>query len=258
MDEDPSVSINAIKRSYTIVDEICDRDRAGATEIADALGLPKSTVHNHLRTLATLGYLVEEDGTYRLGARYLHLGQKSRNSRTVFQHGRGAVEALAAQSGRYCQLAVEENGETVVIQSTQWVPDEGARPAQQTYPMRAHLHTNAPGKALLAHLPSERITAVIDRTGLDSWTELTVTDEDDLRSELETIREQGYAVDQGELVSGMLGVAAPIATERTVHGAVAAYGAGHEMREALDEGLPDLVKETADDIRADIVFDSLE
>jgi len=229
-----------------------------ATEIADALGLPKSTVHNHLRTLATLGYLVEEDGTYRLGARYLHLGQKSRNSRTVFQHGRGAVvEALAAQSGRYCQLAVEENGETVVIQSTQWIPDEGARPAQQTYPMRAHLHTNAPGKALLAHLPSERITAVIDRTGLDSWTELTVTDEDDLRSELETIREQGYAVDQGELVSGMLGVAAPHATERTVHGAVAAYGAGHEMR-GTRRGAPDLVKETADDIRADIVFDSLE
>jgi len=259
MDEDPSVSINAIKRSYTIVDEICDRDRAGATEIADALGLPKSTVHNHLRTLATLGYLVEEDGTYRLGARYLHLGQKSRNSRTVFQHGRGAVEALAAQSGRYCQLAVEENGETVVIQSTQWIPDEGARPAQQTYPMRAHLHTRISAGQGAPRTPAVRTDYGGDRSDGSGF--LDGTDRDGRgRPPIRTgdHTRAGVRRRPGELVSGMLGVAAPIATERTVHGAVAAYGAGHEMREALDEGLPDLVKETADDIRADIVFDSLE
>ncbi|MDF9747769.1 IclR family transcriptional regulator [Natrinema salsiterrestre] len=254
MDEDLVVPINSIKRSYAIVDELRERGRAGATELADALSLPKSTVHNHLRTLATLGYLVEEEGSYRLGAQYLHVGQESRNTRTVFQHGRDTVESLAEKSGRYCQLVIEENGDAAVIQSTQWVPDEGTRATQQAYPMRAPLYTNAPGKAILAHLPPERITQIVERQDLTARTELTVTDEDDLRSEMATIRDQGYAIDRGELISGMVGVAAPIVTEKCVYGAVAAYGAGNEMREALDESLPDLITESADDIRADIVF----
>ncbi|WP_170972402.1 IclR family transcriptional regulator [Natronorubrum halophilum] len=254
MDEGPSVPINSVKRSYLLLDELRMRGRAGATELADALELPKSTVHNHLLTLAKLGYLVGEEGSYRLGARYLHLGQESRNSRAVFRHGRDAAETLAEQSEKYCQLAIEENGDVAVIQSTQWIPDNGTRPSQQPYPMRAHLHTNALGKAILAHLPPERITEIIDQRGLTAQTELTVTDEDNLRTEIETIRDRGYAVDRGELIRGMVGVAAPIVTDQTVHGAVAAYGAGNEMEEALDEGLPDLVTETADDIRADIVF----
>lgn len=254
MDEDPAVPINSVKRSYAIVDELRERGRAGATELADALTLPKSTVHNHLRTLATLGYLVEEEGSYRLGTQYLHVGQESRNTRTVFQHGRDTVESLAEQSGRYCQLVIEENGDAAVIQSTKWAPNEGTRTTQQAYPIRARLHTNAPGKAILAHLPSERITEIVDQQGLTARTERTITDTDNLQSEMATIRDRGYAIDRGELINGMVGIAAPIVTEQTVYGAVAAYGAGNEMREALDEGLPGLVTESADDIRADIVF----
>lgn len=254
MDDDPTVPINSVKRSYAIVGEIRSRGRAGATELADALDLPKSTVHNHLRTLAALGYLVEESGAYRLGARYLHLGQEARNGRAVFQQGRQAVERLAETSGRYCQLVVEEHGSAVALQSTRWVPDQGARDSQQAYPMRAHLHTNAPGKAILAHLPEDRVADIVERRGLPARTDLTVTDRAALRAELTTTRERGYAIDQGELIRGMVGVAAPVTTETTVYGAVAAYGPAPEMEAALDDDLPGLVVEIADDIRADIVF----
>lgn len=254
MEEDPDVPINSVKRSYAIVGEIRNRDWAGATELAEALALPKSTVHNHLRTLAALGFLVEEDGAYRLGARYLHLGEESRSGREVFQHGREAVEKLAEQSGRYCQLVVEEHGRVVVLQSTQWVPDHGPRPSQQSYPMRVHLHTNAPGKAILASLSEDRIAEIVETLGLPARTGRTVTDEDELRSELDTIRDRGYAVDRGELIRGMVGVAAPITIEGTVYGAVAAYGPGTEMESAIEEGLSTQVVETANDVRADIVF----
>ncbi|AQL44758.1 hypothetical protein BV210_18590 (plasmid) [Halorientalis sp. IM1011] len=254
MDEAPSVPISSVQRSYAIVDEIRERDRAGATELAAALDLPKSTVHNHLRTLAKLGYLIEEDGAYRLGGPYLHLGQAARNSRTVFEHGRSAVETLSEDTGRYCQLVVEEHGRAVALQSTRWAPDEGARPSPQAYPRRAYLHTNAPGKAILARLPEDRVTAILDQHGLRSRTELTVTDGEELRAELATIDERGHALDRGELIRGMVGVAAPIATDDRVYGAVAAYGPGEEMDAALDAGLPARVRETADDVRADIVF----
>lgn len=254
MEEDPSVPISSVKRSYAVVDEIRERDRAGATELADALDLPKSTVHNHLRTLDALGFLVEEDGAYRLGAKYLHLGQASRNGREVFEHGRNAVETLSEDSGRHCQLVVEEHGLAVVLQSTRWVPDEGPRPSPQAYPTPAHLHTNAPGKAILARFPADRVRAIIDRHGLPARTDGTVTDATDLEAELARVRERGHAIDRGELIRGMVGVAAPIATQNRVYGAVAAYGPVSEMDAALDGGLPARVQETADDVRADIVF----
>lgn len=258
MHADPSVPISSVKRSFAIVGEIRERTSAGATELAGALDLPKSTVHNHLKTLAALGYLLEDGGEYRLGAQFLHIGQDARDGRPLFRHGREAVESLAEESGRYCQLVDEEHGLAVALQATQWVPDQGTRPSQRAYPQRAHLHTNAPGKAILAHLADDRISEILDRHGIPGRTDLTVTDEAELRAELATIAEQGYAVDRGELIRGMVGVAAPVATRETVYGAVAAYGPASEVRPALDAGLPELVAETADDIRADIVFAGAE
>lgn len=254
--DDPEVPIDSVKRSYVIVEEIRERERAGVTELASALELPKTTVHNHLRTLADLDYLVSEGGEYRLASKYLRLGRDCRNGRPVLRHGRAAVEGIAERSNAYGQLVVEENGRATVLLATRRDRDDRLRPIQYPYPVYAHLHTNAPGKAILAHLPTDRTARILDRHGLPGRTDRTVTDEDDLRQELAAIRDRGYAIDRGELIEGMVGVAAPIATDERVYGALAAYGASGEMHPGLDEDLPALVRERAEDVRAEIVFDS--
>jgi DNA-binding IclR family transcriptional regulator len=250
-----SLPISSIKRSYDIVNEIRDREQAGVTELSDSLDIPKSTIHNHLRSLEQLGYLVQNKGKYQLSTKYLHLGREARNSHEVFLHGRKKVESLQQQTNAYCQLVTEENGMGAILLATGWHYEDLPPTARHVYPTHAHLHTNAPGKAILAHFPAERVTEIINRHGLPQRTERTVTDEDELHEMLALIREKGYAVDRSEMIDGVVGIGAPIATDNVVYGAIATYGPTNEIQPEIESGeLPPLVQETAETIREDIVF----
>lgn len=255
--DDPAVPINSVKRSYAIVDEIRDREVAGVTEIAAALSLPKSTVHNHLRTLETLGYLVKREGQYRLTTQFLRLGRESRNSNTLFLHGRQAAKSLADQTNTYSQLVIEENGRGAILLATRWDYENLPPSARHVYPTHEHLHTNAPGKAILAQFSEERVHEIVAHHGLPARTDRTHTTEDALGADLATIRETGYAVDTGEMIQGIVGAAAPVATDEQVYGAIAAYGPASDLRSALDGDLATIVCEKAASIREDIVFATL-
>jgi DNA-binding IclR family transcriptional regulator len=250
-----NLPINSIKRSYDIVNEIRDREQAGVTKLAESLDLPKSTVHNHLRSLEQLGYLVQNNKKYQLSTKYLHLGREARNSRKVFLYGRKKVENLQQQTNAYCQLVTEENGMGAILLATGWHYDDLPPTARHVYPTHAHLHTNAPGKTILAHLPKERVAEIINRHGLPQRTKRTVTDEDELHEQLTSIREQGYAVDRSEMIDGVGGIGVPIATDDAVYGAIAAYGPTSEIQPEIESGeLPPLVQESAETIQEDIVF----
>lgn len=251
---DPEVPINSIKRSYDIINTISKQQQSGVTKLSETLDLPKSTIHNHLQTLETLGYLVKTNGEYQLSTRYLQLGRESRNNNEVFLHGRTVVKDLAEQSNTYNQLVIEENGRGTILLATGWQYEHLPPSAQHVYPTHEHLHTNAPGKAILASLPTGRVAEIIEKHGLVKRTEQTITDEAVLSEALSTIRAQGYAVDCEEMIDGIVGVAAPIKTEEMVYGAIGAYGPANEMQSALEGDLPELVREKADGICSDIVF----
>ena len=256
MDE-PTVPINSVKRSYEIIDAIRDRGQAGVTELSEALDHPKSTVHNHLQTLEQLGYIVKTDEKYRLSTRYFHLGREARNTHEVFKHGIETVKRLEQESNRHVQLVIEENGIGAILFATHWRRDDYAPASDQRSLTRVHLHTNAPGKAILAQLPDERLSSIIDRYGLPSRTEKTITNEQVLRSELETVRKQGYAIDRGEMIDGSTGAGVAVEAGGRVYGAIAAYGpTGDLVPEAEDEAIVSLVNEHAETIQTDLIFGS--
>ncbi|WP_248906432.1 IclR family transcriptional regulator [Halocatena marina] len=255
---DPDVPINSVKRSYDVIDEIREREQVGVTELAEALEIPKSTLHNHLQTLEQLGYLVQQEEKYRLSTKFLHLGREARNSHEVFLYGREKVKRLGEQSDAYCQLVCEENGRGTILLATRWQYEDLPPTAKHVYPMHEYLHTNAPGKAILAQFPEKRIEEIINRHGLPENTDQTITGKDELYRALRSVREQGYAIDRGEMIDGVAGVGASIATTDTVYGAIAAYGPINEIQPNIEsEILPTLVKEQAQAVRDDIVFDSL-
>jgi DNA-binding IclR family transcriptional regulator len=257
--DDIDVPIHAVKRSYDVVDELCDRDEAGVTELAHALELPKSTVHNHLRTLNRLGYVVKKDGQYRLSTKYLFIGRTSRNSRDVFFHGREKIENLKEELHHHVQLIIEENGQGAILLAPRWQYENLLPAVRHVYPTHLYLHSNAPGKAILAHLPDDRVSTILDRHGLLSRTENTITDESTLHEELATIKKRGYALDDGELIEGIVGVGVPIATDEEVYGAIGVYGSATEIRTDIEDGeLLRLIQEKAEAIRADIVFDTMK
>jgi DNA-binding IclR family transcriptional regulator len=257
--DDPTVPITSVKRSYEVVDAIRDSGTVGVTELSERLDRPKSTIHNHLRTLEQLGYVVKVDGAYRLSTRYFHIGWEARANHEVFSHGVDSVKRLERESGRHVQLLIEENGLGAILFATHWRQDDHTPALDRLSLTRVHLHTNAPGKAILARLPDDRLSAIIDRYGLPSRTDQTITDERTLRSELEAIRARGYAIDREETLPGSTGAGIAIATDDNVYGAVAAYGPSNEVATTIEDGeLVSLVREHVKTIRADLVFESME
>lgn len=249
-----SYPVKSLKVSHDVVEVLVDRGSAGVTEVARALAHPKSTVHDHLRTLEKLGYVVNEGGRYRLGGRLYHLGETARRNHELFVHGQ--EEALALDDrvkGKHVQLVTEENGLCVILLATRW--RKSSIQPSHTYPTNLQLHTNAPGKAILAREDPEVVEGLLDDGELRERTPDTITDRETLLSELETAREDGYAVDDGELLQGMRGIAVPVVTDDAVHGAVSVYGPAAEFDAGPGSGDPrELLRETARTIEANIIF----
>lgn len=228
MDKANGAGVNALFRAFRIVEALNELGGAGVSAIAREVDLPKSTVHNHLNTLEQAGYVVAEDGTYRPGLKFLYIGEAVRNEHTLYSVAQSQVDKLAATTGEISGLMVEEHGEGVFIHRGRG--SEAAHIDTQIGD-RIPLHCTALGKAILAFLPPEKRDQSIDRHGLPGFTPQTITDREQLYSELETVREQQVAFDDEERLPGLRSTAAPIFDgEQSVIGAISVAGPTHRMQ----------------------------
>lgn len=70
---------------------------------------------------------------------------------------------------------------------------------------------------------------IIDRYGLPELTSNTITDPDELRAELDQIRNDGIAFNDKETVAGLRAIGAPVLSEDTVHGAICVSGPANRL-----------------------------
>jgi len=252
MDE-RSVPIKAAKVSFDVIEALREREGAGVSELATALEMPTSTIHDHLRTLEQQGYLVKEDGEYRVGARFLELGEQARSRKKVYGIARPEVDSLAEETGEHANLLIEEHGLGVFLYKAR---GEDAVNLDTHAGMRVLLQTTALGKTILAYRPREEVEAILDEHGLPEITANTVTDRDELLDELETIRERGYALDDEERVQGMRCVAAPILSDdQEAIAAVSVSGPRSRMAgDRYTEEIPELVLRSANVIEVNMTY----
>lgn len=237
--------VQTTQRTLDIVEELSDLGTAGVTELATELGMNKSIVHNHLRTLEERGYVVTDGDQYRLGLRFFQIGGKTRKEKKLFQIAKDEVDQTATETQMATNLAVEENGKCVYIYRA---AGEQAVDLQFAYEgMYEHMHQTAVGKAIMAYLPDERVREIVDQHGLPERTEYTITELDDLLAELERTREQGYAVDDEECVIGLRCVAAPIRADNDeILGSVSVTGPKSRFKdETWEQDLPEKIRDTS-------------
>jgi DNA-binding IclR family transcriptional regulator len=123
---------------------------------------------------------------------------------------------------------VAETGETIAILS---YDDEsrraefldviqGWRPIQ--YQLSVHtdvpLYAGAAGKAVLAYCDAETVDAI----ELVKITDATITSREELKSELQAIRQRGWATGSGERVMGAFGLAVPFFADGKIRGSISA------------------------------------
>ena len=235
-----------------VVKALRELDGAGASEIADHLGLPRSTAHDHLRTLEQLELVVNEDGTYKIGTRFLEFGGYARQGMKIFDVAKPEIQELAEQTGEHSNLMIEEHGRGVFLYTAE---GENAVKLDTYHGYRVHLQTTALGKAMMAHMDDERVRDILDHHGTPEITERTVTDEAELFDQLEEIHERGYAIDREERVRGMRCIAAPVLNGDEILGAISVSGPKSRMQGSLfEEELPQQVLRTVNVIEVNMSY----
>ena len=252
-DDTDSGLIQAVDTTLRIVEALNESGTGGVTDLARTLGLPKSTVYNHLDTLHRRGYVVKTDEKYRLACRFLELGSMTRDRRLVYRIARDEVTSLAEETGELSGLIVEEHGYGVFLHRAK---GEQAVRVDTHVGKRIHLHGAALGKAMLAFLPAERVREVVDRHGLPALTDNTITDEEHLHAELADICEAGVAFDDEERIDGLRSVAVPLRTgDGDVLGAISVAGPTSRMRgERFRSELPDRLESAANVVELNITY----
>lgn len=237
-------SLGVMERTFEIVEHLAVVEETGVTELADQLGIPKTTAHSYLKTLENTGYAINENGRYRLSLRILlHAGQL-RHSFSLFQTGRSEVDRLARETGEAVNLGVHEDGERVIIYGS-----EGENAIWDDVPVgsRTPLNLTAMGKAMLAFRSDEFVEDFIQEYGLAKTTEHSITDEERLFEDLEATRRRGYSIEGEEHIVGVRAFGVPVReSDSKVIGAMSIAGpnsrlASRETEEKLVERLKEAV-----------------
>ncbi|WP_247002273.1 IclR family transcriptional regulator [Halosolutus gelatinilyticus] len=254
MTADDTAPMKSVTTALQILETLQEAGTAGVSEIADASGQPKSTVHRHLDTFRECGYVVKEDRSYSVSLKTLRLASSALSRQLVYPVTKSVVNELAAETGESAAVAVEERGRGVYLYYDR--TDQAVR-TDARIGIRLHLHCTGAGKAIFAHLPEERRNAIVEAHGLPAKTAQTITDRGELEDELAEIRETGIAFDDEERVDGMRGVGTPIRNRETgeLLGALTVAGPTRRINgDRFREELPDLLRRAAKMVEVNITY----
>lgn len=198
----------AVRRALDVLH--CFHDNGpdlSASDLARRLGLSTSTAHRLARTLLGAGFLEQDARTarYRLGPAVTELGRLSYHQRGLHLAA-PELGDLAARTGATADLALRSGAYAVIVAGGSVTPKVG---------LRRPLHSTALGKVLLAW-PRVGEGGPRALPPLYAFTERTIVEPVALAGELTRVREQGYALNDGESALGVRTVAVPV-LERAGH-----------------------------------------
>lgn len=211
------------------------------SEVARATGLTRATARRLLFTLCELGYASSDGKRFALTPKVLDIGYAYLSSLDLAGIAQAEMEALVEQTHESCSAAVLDGGEIVYVAR---VPTKRIMAISLGLGSRLPAYAASMGRVLLADLPPADLDAHLAAMTLTPLTPNTVTDEALLRSELETVRRQGWALVDQELEEGVRSIAAPLrdARGRTVAALNVSSHAGRVKLATLkDDFLPALL-----------------
>jgi DNA-binding IclR family transcriptional regulator len=247
--------VQSVERTLDIVEALSsNKDGIGVTELSKALNLHKSTVHRLLTTLMVRKYVEQdsETGKYRLSVKLFELGNAVLSKLNMRAHAMPFLRELRERTGETVQLSIVDQNQVLFIDVLESNEKIGVK---ALIGERAPLYCTAAGKVWLANLPDERIQEVLKDTQYKSFTGKTVGNFDDLRTQLKTIKEKGWSLDDGECEEDMRCVAGAIKNYRgRVIACISISVPALRFDTTICDALGRSVKETADKISYSVGF----
>lgn len=195
--------IKSLARGLKLLDLLASATGgAGVTELAEQLGVDKSSAFRLLQTLVKYGYVEKDEDTrrYYLGSQVVVLSRSILTRMPLRDQAKPFLRELMERTGECAHLAIVAQGQALYIDQVESPATLSVNTGVGTL---APLHCTALGKILLAYG-----AAPIPRE-LRPYTQRTITGPAALRAQLEQTRRQGYATDDEEYAQGVRCVAVP-------------------------------------------------
>ncbi len=181
----------------------------GVTEIAEKIGMVKSGVHKILTDLVDAGFVIKDGRTklYRLGPSVFRLGAVYSETKGIEEVASNVIRTIVTATNRSSLVGLLEGDEAFLAYK---LDAPGSCLYSGRIGRKFPLYAGALGKLFGAYMEKSRISEILDRTGMDRKTKLTVTDREILFQQYDEIRQKGYALSLGENLDGAFGISVPI------------------------------------------------
>lgn len=202
--------VQSVDRAFDILEALKDGEM-GLVDLSKKVSLNKSTVHRLLNTLIYRGYVSQnpENNRYKLNLKFLELGTGVLNSLDIVSIAKPHISKLSEKTNEVVHLVLIEQDEIVYIDK---IESNNTIRMHSYIGKRIPIYCTAVGKAYMAHLKNDEFIDLwnIIKDKLIKLTENTITSKNNMLKELDTIRNNGFAVDNEENEEGVICVAAPI------------------------------------------------
>jgi len=244
-------TIQSVAKAMMLLDVLAaSQQPLSLAEISQKTGWPKSTVHGLLSTMRDYSVIAQdEDGRYTLGIRLFEYGCTLSASWTIVEKAKPFIQHISYTTGDAVFLSILDRGEVITLDRADnrtglWISAEMG--------CRLPVHCTSQGKLFLAYMSEQERKNILKRSPLMPYTNHTITSLPELQKELELIRKQGYATENGEYKTGLRSVAAPIMGENgQVRYAIGIIGMFRQHESEQFKKAIQVVQETAKKISAE-------
>jgi IclR family transcriptional regulator, pca regulon regulatory protein len=199
------------------------------SQISQSTGLSRASVRRCLYTLATLGYVSEDNKRFSLRPQVLTLGHAYLSSTPLAVVAQPYLDQVSRTLHESCSAAILDGEDIVYICRS---AETRIMSISLLVGTRLPAYCTSMGQVLLAHLPDGALEAYLKKVRLIERTARTITSIPKLRDALKQVRANGFAMLDQELEVGLRSIAVPV---RDVRGhVIAAINVGaHSSRTSL-------------------------
>lgn len=206
-------TILSVERAFEIIEMLADSvDGLPLSEISRELDLNKAIVSKLLHTLEALQLVWRDERAQRYYLTYSisNIGLRHLQTSRLLDQCSAALRQLAEETGELVRLAIVEPGGKRIVWVQSFAGSKRSLRIDPNYSLRIGLHTHATGKAWISTLPFSDALQLMLNDGLEPLTIHSKTSINDIRAELDAVRESGFALSYEENELGVGAIAAPI------------------------------------------------
>lgn len=210
----PGYALGSVDNALRLIWLLREHRELRVWEAAELLDTSRSTAYRLLSMLERYRFAEQDPDSkvYATGPGLLEVGLSALGALDIRAAARPAIEQLVAEVHETVHLVTLQGSSVLFVDSI-----ETSRPVRvgarvgQVMPA----HCTACGKAILAQLTTEQLRAIYPTSRLQRLTDRSITTRRQLESELEEIRERGFATSLGESETDVAAVAVAISGQPT-------------------------------------------